>query len=241
MDLRRGRDRAWRLRRTLTGCALAAFVALGAGCGGSSNHAASTARTTRTNPVDAAKQAKLMAVGASAFKANCHSCHTLLDRHRTAPTFEVTPPNFNEVKPTKAYVKQRIMNGGIDMESFQGQLTPYQIEGVATYVSTLAGRNVGNHAGDEAGSAQTAMGQELFNQHCHACHGIAGQARTGHPPWGGTDFNLVRPSEHWIVLYATAGVEGAMPSFAKRLTSAQLRAVARYINSVAGPAGARSG
>jgi mono/diheme cytochrome c family protein len=237
MDLRRGRDRARRLGRTLTGCALAALVALGAGCGSSSNHASSTTRTTRANPVDVAKQAKLMAVGAKAFKANCHSCHTLLDRHRTAPTFEVTPPNFNEVKPSKAYVKERIEHGGIDMESFQGQLTPYQVEAVATYVSTLAGHDVGNHAGDEAGSAQTAMGQQIFDQHCQVCHAIAGRERTGHPQWGGTNFNLVKPSAHWIVRYATAGVEQAMPSFAKRLTSAQLRAVARYINSVAGPSG----
>ena len=182
-----------------------------------------------------------MAVGASAFKANCHSCHTLLDRQRTAPTFEITPPNFNEVKPTKAYVKQRIENGGIDMASFSGQLSPYQVEAVATYVSTLAGRNVGNHAGDESGSAQLAMGEELFNQHCHVCHGIAGQARTGHPTWGGTEFDLVKPSEHWIVLYARAGVSQAMPPFKNRLTSAQLRAVARYINSAAGPSGGRSG
>jgi len=218
------------VRRRMTVGALAVALLGAGGCGSSTGGQTTKARATHLSAAQIARQRKLMAVGATVFKANCHSCHTLLDRHRTSPTFEITPPNFNEVKPTKAYVKQRVERGGIDMGSFTGQLNAEQIEAVATYVSTLAGHDVAKGAGSDAGGE----GRQLFEAHCHACHGLAGQPRTGHPAWGGTDFNVVRPSVHWIVRMAEAGISQAMPVFRKRLTHAQLEAIARYINSVAG-------
>lgn len=219
----------------MLGCAVAALVALGvAGCGGDKAATAGGSTTTRTHTtaVDPARQAKLMATGARVFAKNCNSCHTLLDRHRTAPTFEVMPPNFNEVRPVFAYVKQRVMSGGIDMQSFSGEFTPFQVDAVATFVSQSAGRGVDDAAAD-AGSL-LADGERVFGEHCARCHGIAGEPRKGRPPWGGTDFNLVKPSQKWVLLTLHTGVEGAMPIFTKRLPSEELRSVAQYVESVAG-------
>jgi mono/diheme cytochrome c family protein len=210
---------------------IVAVALLGAGgCGSSTGGQATKARAAHLSAAQIARQRKVMAVGAAVFKEKCHSCHTLLDRHRTSPTFEITPPNFNEVKPTKAYVKERAEHGGIDMASFSSELTAAQIEAVATYVSTVAGHDVGRGAVSDVGGE----GRQLFEAHCHVCHGLAGQPRTGHPTWGGTDLNGVRPSVHWIVRMVESGIEGVMPSFHKRLTRAQRVAVAHYVNSVAG-------
>ena len=224
------------MKRALVGCAVAALVALGvAGCGGK-DKAATTGggATTRTHTtaVDPAKQAKLMATGAKMFAAKCNSCHSLLNRYRTAPRFEVSPPNFNEVRPTFAYVKHRILTGGIDMASFNGELTPFEVDAVATYVSQNAGREVDGATAD-AGS-QLDEGKQVFAQHCARCHGIAGEMRKGRPKWGGTDLNVVKPGQKWIRHMLHMGVEDAMPTFDKRLSSKELSAVAQYVESVAG-------
>ena len=223
------------MKRAMAGCLAAALIALGAaGCGGDKAATAGGGTTARTHTtaVDPAKQAKLMATGARVFAKNCNSCHSLLNRHRTAPRFEVSPPNFNEVRPSMAYVKYRAEHGGIDMASFNGQLTPFQIDAVATYVSQNAGRGV-NDARADAGS-QLAEGKQVFAQHCAKCHGIAGASRTGRPQWGGTDLNIVKPGRTWIMHMLHIGVEDAMPTFDKRLSSKQLNAVAQYVESVAG-------
>src|SRR2546425_394418 len=102
----RARTRPW--RRVLAGSLAATLGA--AGCGGGDSAATGSGKTTpaHTQTVDAARQAKLLATGERVFAKNCNSCHSLLDRHRTSPTFEVPPPNFNEVRPEFAYVKHRV-------------------------------------------------------------------------------------------------------------------------------------
>jgi mono/diheme cytochrome c family protein len=224
------------MKRAMSSCVVAALLALGAaGCGGDDKQAtAGGAKTTRTHTtaVDPAKQAKLMSTGAKVFAKNCNSCHAMLNRPRTAPTFELPPPSFNDVEPTLAYVKSRVTSGGIDMQSFSGELTPFQIDAVATYVTETAGRDVDDAAAD-AGS-QLDAGEQVFAEHCTRCHGIAGEMRAGRPQWGGTDFNVVKPSSKWILHMLDIGVDQAMPKFGKRLPPDELRAVAQYVESVAG-------
>lgn len=222
------------MTRAMLGCAVAALLALGvAGCGDKKSAATSTTTTrTHTTAIDPARQAKLLATGGKVFAKHCNSCHSLLERRRTAPTFEVPPPNFNEVRPTFAYVKYRVKNGGIDMQSFNGELTPFQVDAVATYVSQNAGHRV-DDAGADA-SPDLATGKQIFADHCARCHGIAGAQRLGRPTWGGTDFNVVKPSQKWILHMLEIGVEQAMPKFGKRLPPEELRAVAQYVESVGG-------
>lgn len=66
----------------------------------------------------------------------CGSCHTLAD----AGTSGTVGPNLDDLKPSFAAVQQQVTNGGAVMPSFKGQLTPQQIDDIAAYVSSVAGK-----------------------------------------------------------------------------------------------------
>ncbi len=74
--------------------------------------------------------------GKSIFVANCGSCHTLAD----AGTSGTVGPNLDDSQPPKALVVDRVTNGQGAMPSFADSLDPAQIDAVAEYVSTAAGR-----------------------------------------------------------------------------------------------------
>ncbi len=66
----------------------------------------------------------------------CGSCHTLAD----AGTTGNVGPNLDDLKPSFQAVQQQVTNGGAVMPSFKGQLTPQQIDDIAAYVSSVAGK-----------------------------------------------------------------------------------------------------
>src|SRR3954454_16069256 len=68
--------------------------------------------------------------------AGCGGCHTLED----AGTSGNVGPNLDQAQPSKALAVERVTNGKPPMPSFKGQLTPAQIQAVATYVSSAAGK-----------------------------------------------------------------------------------------------------
>src|SRR4051794_7563106 len=68
--------------------------------------------------------------------AGCGGCHTLKD----AGTSGNVGPNLDQAKPSKALAVERVTNGKPPMPSFKGQLTPAQIQAVATYVSSATGK-----------------------------------------------------------------------------------------------------
>jgi mono/diheme cytochrome c family protein len=68
--------------------------------------------------------------------AGCGSCHTLAD----AGSSGTIGPNLDEAKPSKQLAVERVTNGKSPMPSFKGQLSKAQIDAVATYVSTVAGK-----------------------------------------------------------------------------------------------------
>jgi cbb3-type cytochrome c oxidase subunit III len=76
--------------------------------------------------------------GKEIFQQNCGSCHTLAD----AGTSGNVGPNLDQAKPPKALVVDRVTNGKGPMPAFgkTGVLTPAQIQAVADYVSSSAGR-----------------------------------------------------------------------------------------------------
>ena len=74
--------------------------------------------------------------GKELFKAKCAACHTLAD----AGTAGAIGPNLDDAKPPKALVGDRVTNGQGVMPSFKDSLDPQQIEAVAEYVSSAAGR-----------------------------------------------------------------------------------------------------
>ena len=76
------------------------------------------------------------AAGKSIFTANCGSCHTLKD----AGTHGTVGPNLDQLKPAKDIVVRQVTNGGAIMPPFKSKLSSDQIQAVAAYVSSVAGK-----------------------------------------------------------------------------------------------------
>jgi mono/diheme cytochrome c family protein len=68
--------------------------------------------------------------------AGCTGCHTLKD----AGSHGTVGPNLDQAKPPESLVVDRVTNGKGAMPSFKGKLTPAQIQAVAKYVSSVAGK-----------------------------------------------------------------------------------------------------
>jgi mono/diheme cytochrome c family protein len=68
--------------------------------------------------------------------AGCASCHTLKDAGATG----TVGPDLDQLKPSKAAVARQVTNGGAVMPSFKGRLSAAQIQAVAGYVSSVAGK-----------------------------------------------------------------------------------------------------
>jgi cbb3-type cytochrome c oxidase subunit III len=74
--------------------------------------------------------------GEAIFKANCASCHTLAAAGATG----TVGPNLDQLKPAMAVVVHQVTNGGSIMPAFKGKLSAAQIQAVAKYVSSSAGK-----------------------------------------------------------------------------------------------------
>ena len=74
--------------------------------------------------------------GKTIFTQTCASCHTLAD----AGTTGTVGPNLDAAKPSQALVVDRVTNGQGAMPSFKDSLDEEQIQAVAEYVSSAAGK-----------------------------------------------------------------------------------------------------
>jgi len=74
--------------------------------------------------------------GKKIFQVKCGGCHTLAD----AGTNGTRGPNLDTLKPPLAIVKHQVEVGGGIMPAFKGVLTAKQIDAVAKYVSSTAGK-----------------------------------------------------------------------------------------------------
>lgn len=83
-----------------------------------------------------AEEAPAGAEGKTIFTENCAGCHTLAD----AGTSGTVGPNLDDLKPTTAQVETIVTNGRGGMPSFDGTLSPEEIQAVAAYVSSVAGK-----------------------------------------------------------------------------------------------------
>ncbi|HZR91132.1 MAG TPA: c-type cytochrome [Gaiellaceae bacterium] len=106
---------------------VAAFVAA---CAGNQN--APACRPTQGGKVTATD-------GKTIFQqAGCVNCHTLKDAGSTG----TVGPNLDQKRPPKSLVVERVTNGRGAMPAFgtNGTLTPAQIQAVADYVASVAGK-----------------------------------------------------------------------------------------------------
>jgi mono/diheme cytochrome c family protein len=69
--------------------------------------------------------------------AGCEGCHTLKD----AGSNGKVGPNLDQAKPSYALVVDRVTHGKGGMPSFKGRLSDKDIQNVAAYVSSVAGKS----------------------------------------------------------------------------------------------------
>jgi cbb3-type cytochrome c oxidase subunit III len=74
--------------------------------------------------------------GDAIFKSQCAGCHTL----SAAGSTGTVGPNLDQLKPSMDIVVHQVTNGGSIMPAFKGKLTVAQIQAVAKYVSSNAGK-----------------------------------------------------------------------------------------------------
>jgi len=74
--------------------------------------------------------------GKKIFQQECASCHTLKDAGATG----TVGPNLDQLKAAFPIVKKQVTNGGAVMPAFKNKLTKAQIDAVAKYVATHAGK-----------------------------------------------------------------------------------------------------
>jgi cytochrome c6 len=137
------------------GSLLAVALAVSA-CGGSSGNSSSesTPATSEASPTTSPPAATTAggggaisaAAGKKVFEANCGSCHTLA----AAGTSGNVGPNLDDLGPNMATVVRQVTNGGGGMPAFGSQLSEAQIQSVAKYVSSSAGKG-----GPASGSSES--------------------------------------------------------------------------------------
>jgi mono/diheme cytochrome c family protein len=98
--------------------------------------AAYVAAVAGVSGASAKPPAKVGNDGKAIFQANCASCHTL----KAAGATGTIGPNLDQLKPPLARVKHQVEVGGGVMPAFKGTLTPAQIDAVAKFVSSSAGK-----------------------------------------------------------------------------------------------------
>jgi mono/diheme cytochrome c family protein len=115
-------------------------VLLVAACGGSDNSSSgggsSSASSSSSTSSSASGSASASAQGKQVFTQNCKGCHTLKDASATGSV----GPNLDDLQPDKATVQRQVVNGGGPMPAFKGKLSDAQINAVAGYVSSVAGK-----------------------------------------------------------------------------------------------------
>jgi mono/diheme cytochrome c family protein len=119
-------------------CALLTVLALAiAACGGGSDSSSSSSSSSSTQSTSSGGTQSASAQGKQIFTSNCGGCHTLAD----AGTNGQVGPNLDDLKPPKATVARQVNNGGGQMPAFKGKLSDSQINAVATYVASVAGKS----------------------------------------------------------------------------------------------------
>jgi mono/diheme cytochrome c family protein len=116
--------------------ALTVLALLLAGCGGDDSSSSSSSSSAQQSASTGGAQSA-SAQGKQIFTSNCGGCHTLAD----AGTNGQVGPVLDKLKPDKQRVVRQVTNGGGKMPAFKGRLSADEIDAVATYVSSVAGKS----------------------------------------------------------------------------------------------------
>jgi cbb3-type cytochrome c oxidase subunit III len=188
--------------------ALAAFLVAGCGTGG----IAKGGDTSR---------------GKTLFQLKCGGCHTLAD----AGTNGKIGPNLDDAFASSRHqgykdsTIEQVVRDQIELAT--GLMPPNLVKGadaddVAAYVAAVAG--VPGTGG------KLTSGKDIFVANCGSCHTLADAGTSGKV--GPNLDQLMRPFARVQTQVINGGA--VMPPFKGKLTPAQIKAVAKYVSSVAG-------
>jgi outer membrane protein assembly factor BamB len=111
------------------------FIAYRIGATGSSSSKGASTKTGGSSSASAVSVKAGMKVFDS---AGCATCHTLAAAGSTG----TVGPNLDQLKPSDSAVVTQVTNGGGGMPAFGGTLSKTQIQSVALFVSSVAGKPV---------------------------------------------------------------------------------------------------
>jgi cbb3-type cytochrome c oxidase subunit III len=165
--------------------------------------------------------------GKSLFVAKCGGCHALAD----AGTNGAVGPNLDDAF---AYDRKQgykditieqvvrdqieIAGGRMPANLYRGQ----QADDVAAYVASVAG--VPGKGGN------LTSGKDIFVANCGSCHTLADAGTSGKV---GPNLDQLKPAFARVQRQVING-GSIMPAFKGKLTDAQIKAVSKYVSSVAG-------
>jgi alcohol dehydrogenase (cytochrome c) len=99
---------------------------------------ATASTTTTSSSSSAAAAAVSVKAGMTVFDSTCATCHTLAAAGSTG----TVGPNLDQLKPSDSLVVHQVTNGGGGMPAFGSSLSKSQIQSVALFVSSVAGKPV---------------------------------------------------------------------------------------------------
>ena len=167
--------------------------------------------------------------GKQLFQAKCASCHTLA----AANSHGQVGPNLDDAfgpsrqQGYKETTIEQVVRDQIELAS--GRMPPNLVHGadadaVAAYVASVAGKP------GAGGGKQPTSGKDIFVANCGSCHTLADAGTSGKV---GPNLDLLKPGFARVQKQVING-GAVMPAFKGTLTPAQIKAVAKYVSSVAG-------
>jgi mono/diheme cytochrome c family protein len=185
--------------------------------------------------------------GKQLFNAKCASCHTLAD----AKSQGTIGPNLDDAFSSdkeQGFSEQTmadVVRGQIAYADPEGPMKPNLVTGadadsVALYIAKCAGNpscgvtaatNAPPPAAGGGAKAAAPNGKQIFaSAGCGGCHTLKAAGASGNV---GPNLDQLKPAEPVVERQVRDG-GGAMPAFKGRLTPAEIKAVAKFVSSVAG-------
>jgi cytochrome c6 len=165
--------------------------------------------------------------GKQLFQQKCGSCHALAD----AGTNGAVGPNLDDAfvasrqQGYKSSTIEQVVRDQIELAT--GQMPPNLVKGadadaVAAYVAAVAG--VPGKGG------KLTSGKDIFTASCGSCHTLVDAGTSGKV---GPNLDQLKPALARVIKQVTNG-GAVMPAFKGKLSVTQIKAVAKYVSSVAG-------
>jgi mono/diheme cytochrome c family protein len=209
--------------------------------------AAGCGAVNRVTSGDASHGKQLFLQAAKPSEPSCGSCHTLADAKSTGTIGPNLDDAFSSDK-AQQFSEQTIKDVVRGQIAYPEEPMPANLyrgqdaRDIATYIAKCSGNpSCGVTATQAAPPATTTTGggggsaapngKQIFTSNgCSGCHTLKDAGATGSV---GPNLDTLKPSEPTVQHQVEVG-GGPMPAYKGKLTDAEIKAVAKYVSSVAG-------